>query len=90
MLKAAAQTVDAINIFCIVTGAMADVHPLRAWRTLNAISQEALAGRLGVDDLTISRWETGATEPQKRHWPIIEEVTGLRRAEFLGFEQAAE
>lgn len=67
---------------------MAETHPLRARRTQLGLSQEALAGQLGVDDLTVSRWETGATEPQKRLWPKIEEITGLTRAEFLGFEQS--
>ncbi len=45
---------------------------------------------LGVDEMTISRWERLETEPQKRHWTKIEEVTGLSRARFLGFAEAAE
>jgi transcriptional regulator with XRE-family HTH domain len=70
---------------------MAEVaHPLRQWRDAEGLSQEALSDRLGVDALTISRWERGDTEPQKRHWEKIEEVTGLSRAQFLGFAEAAE
>ena len=65
-------------------------HPLRQWRTGQQLSQEAAAARLGVDEMTVSRWERGDTEPQKRHWPKIEEVTGLSRARFLGFAEAAE
>lgn len=65
-------------------------HPLRKWRGDLGLSQEAAGGLLAVDEMTISRWERRDTEPQKRHWPKIKEVTGLSRAEFLGFAEAAE
>lgn len=67
-------------------------HPLRKWRDaqLPKLSQEALGDRLGVDGLTVSRWERRDTEPQKRQWEKIEEVTGLSRAQFLGYTVAAE
>ena len=51
------------------------------------LSQEAAGKRLDVDSLTISRWERRATEPQKRQWSKIEEVTGLTRQQFLGFDE---
>lgn len=41
------------------------------------LTQVALGRCLGVDGMTISRWERGETLPQKRHWPKIKEVTGL-------------
>jgi ribosome-binding protein aMBF1 (putative translation factor) len=73
---------------------MAEEHPLRVWRDAQSpkLSQEALGLKLGVDGLTISRWERHDTEPQKRQWEKIEEITGLTRAQFLGFEasEAAE
>lgn len=69
-----------------------DHHPLRKWREAQTptVSQEALGEQLGVDGLTVSRWERRATEPQKRHWDKIEEVTGMSRAQFLGYAEAAE
>jgi transcriptional regulator with XRE-family HTH domain len=69
---------------------MAVGHPLRIWRTARGLSQEAAGDLLGVDGFTVSRWERKDTEPQKRHWEKIEEVTGLSRARFLGFAEAAE
>lgn len=65
-------------------------HPLRVWRAANSLSQEQAGARIGVDEMTISRWERRDTEPQKRHWPKIEETTGMSRAQFLGFAEAAE
>lgn len=69
---------------------MTAVHPLRIWREDQGLSQEALGDKLGVDEMTVSRWERRDTEPQKRQWERIEEVTGLSRARFLGFVEAAE
>lgn len=66
-------------------------HPLRQWReTQNPrLSQESAGVLLGVDEMTVSRWERRETEPQKRQWDKIEDVTGLSRARFLGFLEAA-
>jgi transcriptional regulator with XRE-family HTH domain len=68
---------------------MTENHPLRVWREGQTpkVSQEALGERLGVDAMTISRWENGETEPQKRYREKIEEVTGLTRQQFLGFDK---
>lgn len=66
-------------------------HPLRNWRERHGLSQQAVADMLKVDDLTVSRWECGHTEPQKRHWDQIERITGMTRSQFLGFlTEAAE
>ncbi len=40
---------------------------LRRWRVLNKVKQSALAGDIGVSQTTISRWESGALLPEKRH-----------------------
>ena len=45
---------------------------------------------LGVDEMTVSRWERRETEPQKRQWDKIGEITGLSRAAFLGFREPAQ
>lgn len=37
---------------------------IRAWRTAAGLSQPSLAQLLGVDVMTVSRWERGITEPQ--------------------------
>lgn len=65
-------------------------HPLKLWRDREGLSQEALGVLLGVDAMTVSRWERRDTEPQKRQWDKIEETTKLSRAQFLGFAEAAE
>ncbi len=36
---------------------------LKAWRSDNGYSQSQLARVLGVDTMTVSRWETGLREP---------------------------
>lgn len=36
---------------------------LKAWRAKNGYSQSQLARVLGVDTMTVSRWETGLREP---------------------------
>lgn len=67
-------------------------HPLAVWRRKQepVLSQEALGDMIGVDGMTVSRWERRDTEPQKRHWTKIENVTGLSRPQFLGYAEAAE
>lgn len=71
---------------------MTETHPLRNWRDNQTpkLSQEALGLMLDVDGLTVSRWERRDTEPQKRQWDKITEITGITRAQFLGFTEAAE
>lgn len=36
---------------------------LKTWRKNNRVTQSALADQLGVTILTVSRWETGARQP---------------------------
>lgn len=36
---------------------------IRAVRTARSLSQEAFAGRAGVNHATVSRWESGASVP---------------------------
>jgi len=41
------------------------------------LSQAALGAKVGVDGMTVSRWERGESLPQRRYWNKLEEVTGL-------------
>lgn len=71
---------------------MASPHPLTAYRKAEEISKAELARRLGVTRTAVCRWESGVRQPDKRFWPIIRKVTGLRPSEVAGFEalEAAE
>ena len=44
---------------------------IRGRKTLG-LSQKQLAGRLGVDPGTLSRWETGIQDPKGKHLGIIQ------------------
>jgi transcriptional regulator with XRE-family HTH domain len=39
------------------------IEALKAWRSANGFSQQRLAGRLGVSQATVSRWEAGIDAP---------------------------
>lgn len=50
-------------------------NPLKAWR--GERTQDEAGELLGVDAMTLSRWERGVHLPRKKHWAKIEEVTGI-------------
>lgn len=50
---------------------------IAAWRESKGLSQEALGGRLGVSDVTVSRWETGKRQPDLNAQAAIAEALGL-------------
>ena len=52
------------------------MHRLRAWRVDHGFSQQALAVRLGIHQVSISRYESGAL-PSLSHRQAIREVTGI-------------
>lgn len=56
-----------------------NAHPLAEFRTKHdpRLTQDDLGEKVGVDGMTISRWERGERVPQKRHWPKLTEVTGI-------------
>ncbi|WP_306146712.1 MULTISPECIES: helix-turn-helix domain-containing protein [unclassified Roseibium] len=63
---------DTLSVFCYSHPNMSlDIIPnprnlgpsLRRWRVLNRVKQQALADELGVSQSKISRWESGASEP---------------------------
>jgi transcriptional regulator with XRE-family HTH domain len=58
-------------------------HPLKTWREEQKLSQPKAGAKLGVDTMTISRWERGSHLPHKRHWATIEKVTGIAPSELV-------
>jgi transcriptional regulator with XRE-family HTH domain len=52
-------------------------HPLASWRRANRLTQDALGDLLGVEAMTVSRWENGSSLPRTKLWPKIREVTGV-------------
>lgn len=60
-------------------------NPLKQWRDAQHLSQGEAGEKLGVDAMTISRWERGEHLPRKKHWPKIERVTGITPSKLIGF-----
>lgn len=58
-------------------------HPLKTWREKQKISQPVAGKELGVDAMTVSRWERGEHLPHKKHWPTIEEKTGIAPSDLV-------
>jgi transcriptional regulator with XRE-family HTH domain len=68
----------------------ASVHPLAdCRRRLGNISQDAFGEKVGVDGMTVSRWERGESLPRRRFWPKIEELTGRPIAEIIAAARPA-
>ena len=62
---------------------MAEQHPLKQFRDDNELSQSALGAAVGVDEMTVSRWERGESQPRRGIWPQLEKVTSLPIGEIL-------
>jgi transcriptional regulator with XRE-family HTH domain len=58
-------------------------NPLKEWR--GERTQDQAGELLGVNAMTYSRWERGVHLPRKKHWPIIEEKTGVPPERLLKF-----
>jgi len=65
---------------------MADLHPLRAYRTRQnpPLSQEKLGELVGVTKFAISKWESGSRNIDPRTAEKIEEITGIDARVLLG------
>jgi ribosome-binding protein aMBF1 (putative translation factor) len=59
---------------------MAVQDSIKESRLARQLSQEQLGQALGVNALTVSRWEQGAFLPRRKHWPKIKEVLGVELA----------
>ncbi len=56
--------------------------PIRQWRNDHDVTLAALAAQLGVQIITVWRWERGRL-PGRAFWPKIEAVTGITAAELV-------
>jgi transcriptional regulator with XRE-family HTH domain len=65
-------------------------HPLRSWRETQKLSQPKAGEKLGVDTMTISRWERGSHLPHKKHWAKIEQITGIAPAQLVNHLRPSE
>lgn len=61
---------------------MAGNARLRDYRTERGLTQEALAGDLGVTSITLSRWETGARRIAQSKLSEVSEKTGIPKREL--------
>jgi len=58
-------------------------HCIAERRAELGLSQVELGARVGVDGMTVSRWERGESVPRRRFWSKLEEITGLQIGEIL-------
>lgn len=56
---------------------------IAAWREDKGLSQEALGLRLGVSDVTVSRWETGKRRPDLDAQAAIAEALGVEPVDLF-------
>lgn len=63
---------------------MGEMHPIRAYRDRNRLTQDQLAERLGVTAATVSRWEQRLREPRGTDLQKLCSETGIPVAEILG------
>lgn len=56
---------------------------LRERRDELSLTQEELGEKVGVDGMTVSRWERGESLPQRRFWAKLSKVTGLPVADII-------
>ncbi|MDQ5979573.1 MAG: helix-turn-helix protein [Verrucomicrobiota bacterium] len=61
---------------------MAEKHPLAAYRKSTGITQKALAGELGVAEMTVSRWETGERKIGVKNLADVAKLTGIPKREL--------
>jgi transcriptional regulator with XRE-family HTH domain len=52
-------------------------NPIRAFRERNGLTQEALARKLGVSSVSLSRWETGNRKVEPSRLPKVCKETGI-------------
>lgn len=62
-------------------------HPLKLWRLGRSITQDQLGELLGVDKMSISRWERGKIVPHRSQWGNITQVTGVSIEQLVGAAQ---
>jgi transcriptional regulator with XRE-family HTH domain len=59
------------------------VHPLKAYRDANGLTQERLGKLIGVPRETVARWECGARKiGQRKLLQVVSEKTGISPREL--------
>jgi len=63
---------------------MQSIHPLRSYRENHdpKLSQAALAEKLGVNRLTVVRWETGARKIDRSKLSNVASKTGIPKSKL--------
>lgn len=61
---------------------MSEAHPLTEYRKAGNLSRKDLAEILGVERMTVYRWETGARKIDHELVPAISEKTGIPKSEL--------
>ena len=61
---------------------MTSTHPLKAYRDRHDLSQGDLADMLGVSRVAVTRWESGARQPDRDLLAKIAEKTGIHPADL--------
>jgi transcriptional regulator with XRE-family HTH domain len=63
---------------------MEGIHPLKAFRERQdpPLSQDDLAGLLGVARETVTRWESGARKIDEKKLPVVAGKTGISPKEL--------
>lgn len=56
---------------------------LAEWREYRGLSQDALGNRLGVSDVTVSRWETGKRRPDLNAQAAIAEALDIEPVDLF-------
>ena len=49
-----------------------------------SLTQKELGARIGVDAMTVSRWERGIVAPRPKHLRALHEITGRPLSWFFG------
>jgi transcriptional regulator with XRE-family HTH domain len=57
--------------------------PFERKRLAAGLSQPKLADRVGVDQSTVSRWESGDCRPEAKHYPKLAKVFGITADEAV-------
>lgn len=69
---------------------MPNAHPIAVKRKELGLTQDAFGGLVGVDGMTVYRWENRITLPRRKVWPKLEEIIGRPISDVLAasFEAA--
>lgn len=68
--------------------AAARIKQLRLEGFPRPLKQKELAAKIGVDPITVSRWERGATKPSDLHRVLLARAAGTHPNDFLEDEAA--